>query len=49
MLFIALANHLADGAIQRLFASDPIAAQVLPMLGEEEFFAPADRAALSLE
>jgi hypothetical protein len=49
MLFIALANHVADGVIQRHFASDPIAAHALPMLAEEEFFAPADRAALSLD
>jgi len=35
--------------IQRHFASDPIAAHALPMLAEEEFFAPADRAALSLD
>ncbi len=38
MLFIALANHLADGAIQRLFAADPIAARALPLLAEEHFF-----------
>jgi hypothetical protein len=45
MLFIALANHLADGVIQRLFAADPIAARVLPLLGEERFFGRADSSA----
>ena len=38
MLFLALANHLADHVVQRLFAADPIAARVLPMLAEEDFF-----------
>ncbi len=38
MLFIAIANHLADHAVQRDFAADPIAAKVLPMLAEEHFF-----------
>jgi len=49
MLLVALANHLTDGAIQRAFASDPIAARVLPMLAEERFFTQADRADLSLD
>ena len=49
MLFVALANHLADGVIQRHFASDPIAANALPMLAEESFFTPADRPARSLD
>jgi hypothetical protein len=49
MLFLALANHLADSVIQRDFASDPIAANVLPMLGEEHFFSDSDRAELSLD
>jgi hypothetical protein len=38
MLFVALANHLRDGAVQRLFMSDPIAAAALPLLGSEDFF-----------
>jgi hypothetical protein len=38
MLFIALANHLEDGAIQKLFASDPIARRALPLLAAEDFF-----------
>jgi hypothetical protein len=38
MLFIALANHLKDGVIQRRFAADPIAARALPLLAAEEFF-----------
>jgi hypothetical protein len=38
MLFIAIANHLADHVVQRDFAADPIAAKVLPMLAEERFF-----------
>ena len=44
MLFLALANHLADGVIQRHFAADPIAPSALPMLAEERFFADPDRA-----
>jgi len=38
MLFIALANHLKGGVIQRRFASDPIAARALPLLAVEDFF-----------
>ena len=38
MLFIALANHLKGGVIQRRFAADPIAARVLPLLKVEDFF-----------
>jgi hypothetical protein len=38
MLFLALANHLADHVVQRHFAADPIAAPVLPLLAEERFF-----------
>jgi hypothetical protein len=38
MLFIALANHLGDKGIQRLFASDPIVLRALPVLGHENFF-----------
>jgi hypothetical protein len=49
MLFLALANHLGQGVIQRHFASDPIAAGTLPMLAEEHFFADADRAELPSE
>ena len=42
MILISLANHLRDHAIQKRFASDPIAARVLPMLGDEDFFAGSD-------
>jgi len=38
MLFIALANHLTNGQVQKRFASDPIVQKVLPMIGEEDFF-----------
>jgi hypothetical protein len=38
MLFVALANHLRGGTVQRLFMSDPIAAAALPLLGSEDFF-----------
>jgi hypothetical protein len=38
MLFLALANHLRDGVIQRRFAADPIAAAALPLLAAEDFF-----------
>jgi hypothetical protein len=38
MLFLAIANHLTGGSVQRLFASDPIIARVLPLLGAESWF-----------
>ena len=38
MLFIALANHLNDGNIQKYFANDPIAANALTILDKEHFF-----------
>lgn len=38
MLFLAIANHLTGGSVQRLFASDPIVARVLPLLGAESWF-----------
>lgn len=38
MIFLAITNYLRDGAVQRYFAADPVAANVLPMLGEERFF-----------
>jgi hypothetical protein len=38
MLFLALANHLRDGVIQRRFAADPIAQRALPLLEAEDFF-----------
>ena len=38
MILVAAANHLADGCIQRRFASDPIAAHALAILGDERFF-----------
>jgi hypothetical protein len=46
MLFIALVNHLRDRWVQRQFASDPIAANALPLLRDEDFLeqqAPANR------
>jgi len=38
MIFLALANHLADHVVQRRFASDPIMQRVLPLLAAEDFF-----------
>ncbi len=38
MLFVAIANHLADHVVQRAFAADPIAAKALPILADERFF-----------
>jgi hypothetical protein len=38
MLFIAVANHLTDYAVHRLFAADPIVQRVLPLLQAEQFF-----------
>jgi hypothetical protein len=38
MLFIALANHLRGGVIQRRFEADPIAARALPLLAAEDLF-----------
>jgi hypothetical protein len=38
MIFIAIANHLRDGVIQKLFAADPIARRALPLLAAEDFF-----------
>jgi hypothetical protein len=37
MLFIALANHLDDGVMQKRFSSDPIAARALSILADEDF------------
>ena len=37
MLFIALANHLDDGVMQKRFAADPIAARALSILSDEDF------------
>jgi len=37
MILVALANHLAGGAIQQRFAADPIARRALPLLAEERF------------
>jgi hypothetical protein len=44
MLFVAIANRLTGGAIQRHFASDPIVERVLPLLGAESWFEPGDAA-----
>ena len=38
MTFIALANHLKDGCIQKLFAVDPIVQAALPVIADEDFF-----------
>ncbi len=38
MLFVALANYLGDGCVQKRFMADPIAQRALPMLAEERFF-----------
>lgn len=38
MLFVALANHLKPGCVQRLFGADPIMKAALPVLGAEHFF-----------
>jgi len=37
MLFVALANHLDAGIVQRRFSSDPIAARALSILADEDF------------
>ena len=37
MSFVALANHLKDGSVQKRFAADPIARAVLPIIGDEDF------------
>jgi hypothetical protein len=37
MSFVALANHLKEGSVQKRFAADPIATAVIPMLGDEDF------------
>jgi hypothetical protein len=38
MIFVAAANALTDGAVQRHFAADPIVARVMPLLAAEHFF-----------
>jgi hypothetical protein len=38
MTFLALANFLTEGAIQRYFAADPIVQAALPLLREDELF-----------
>jgi hypothetical protein len=37
MILVALANHLADHAVQKRFAADPIIQRVLPLIGFEKF------------
>jgi len=37
MLFVALANHLESGVVQKRFASDPIASRALSILADEDF------------
>ena len=38
MTFLAVANRLCDGCVQRHFAADPIAATALAVLRTERFF-----------
>jgi hypothetical protein len=38
MTFLAVANRLCDGCVQRRFAADPIAARALPVIADERFF-----------
>lgn len=38
MIFLSLANHLTDRAVQKRFAADPIIARVAPLLAAENFF-----------
>ncbi len=38
MTFIALANHLHDGCMQKRFTADPIARAALPLIADENFF-----------
>jgi hypothetical protein len=38
MIFLAAANALTGGAVQRHFAADPVVARVLPLLAAERFF-----------
>jgi hypothetical protein len=38
MTFIALANHLCQGCLQRRFAADPLVAPALPVIAAEHFF-----------
>jgi hypothetical protein len=38
MIFIAAANRLCDGCVQRRFAADPIVARALPVIADERFF-----------
>ena len=38
MIFIALANTLRDGCIQKRFAADPIVQAALPVIADEDFF-----------
>ena len=38
MIFLATANRLCDGCVQRRFAADPIAQRALPVLRDERFF-----------
>jgi hypothetical protein len=38
MIFLATANRLCDGCVQRRFAADPIAARAVPVMTDERFF-----------
>jgi hypothetical protein len=37
MILVALADHLADHALQKHFANDPAIRKVLPLIGFENF------------
>lgn len=37
MILVALADHLADHAVQKRFAADPIARKIVPLVGIEKF------------
>lgn len=38
MIFLALANHLGDHVVQRIFTADPIVQRALPVISTERFF-----------
>jgi hypothetical protein len=38
MIFLAVANRLCDGCVQRRFEADPIVQRALPLLAAERFF-----------
>jgi hypothetical protein len=38
MTFLALANHLCQGCLQRRFAADPMVARAVRVIAAERFF-----------